>query len=49
MPSQGMSYGHIDQSTLEIIIWAVHPDDPREAAMVEDGHAYIYIYMYIFM
>lgn len=36
--SQGMSYGHIDQSTLEIIIWAVHPDDPTEAAMVEDGH-----------
>ena len=48
--SQGMSYGHIDQSTLEIIIWAVHPDDPREAAMVENGHVtciYIYI-IYIF-
>ena len=27
-----MSYGHIDDTTLEIIIWAMHPD-PREGAI----------------
>lgn len=28
--NSGMSYGHIDETTLEIIIWAVDPDFVRQ-------------------